>query len=253
MRCLLIFLVSSIALTLTADAQAEIVFGFSAVKSPLRNQFVEARPDVAGASSTMDVIGEVGDIFRINIFMLEQGAAESRIMEFGVVSTGIVASTTPDAGKGEILGVVGTSLPVISFDGGVQGPPVYQFGATSGFTGFDNGAGTVTFAGGADLGSDAGGAKPAPGLGTESVFIGYFDYQINGEGVANFAIGDENPNAGFSNNTIGGMGGDDLDLELFVSSPSFTIGTVSTIPEPGSLAFLAGVGVIAAVRRRRRA
>ena len=251
-RCRLLSLV--FVAVFSTQLRAEILFGFAASAPPPAGEFFWAPPTDPTAGTTR-IVANAGDAIRISVFMLERGA-DMRLSDSGLVSAGFTARFDPSVGK--VNSIIAKSLP---FEAGVNPPTAaYRFNQGPDPT-FDNVAGTLQINGAVDLNDQRIRDGNYPGRGSGAAFLGYFDFELTGQGETTFTFSDVNPTVGFSNNTLNDPRDVDpadkvfidLDPELFASNgTSATTLTITTIPEPSSVFALSAICGVVAIRRRRR-
>ncbi|MEO1530008.1 MAG: PEP-CTERM sorting domain-containing protein [Planctomycetota bacterium] len=235
----LAFVCSAIAVR---NASADIVFAYTAELNAQAPGVFMPVPDAPTEGGDLRVNVAIGDTTRINVFVIETGANESRLSDAGLLTAGFVAGFNTD--NGAVTNIIGRTLPL---ETGTTSP-LFRFNQGPDPS-FDNTAGTLQIQGGIDLND----SRDTPGLNTGAAFIGFFDFEAAREGDTTFTLSDPNAVTTVANNVLNDNPSfTDIDAELFAAAPTLTISVATAIPEPSAFLALSGVAGICVMRRRRR-
>ena len=147
----------------------------------------------------------IGDLTRVNIFVIQTGGNESRLSDFGLLTAGLVADF--NTGNGQVTNIIGRTLPLETG----TASPLFRFNQGPDPT-FDNTAGSLQIQGAIDLNDN----RDTPGLNTGAAFVGFFEFEALQEGDTVFTLSDPNTVATVTNNTLNNDPEfTDLDAELF--------------------------------------
>ena len=240
MRRLLLVFAFACSAFVARDSNAEIVFAYTAEvnpDAPVAGVFLPV-PDAPTNGGDLRVDVAIGDITRVNVFILQTGTNESRLSDAGLLTAGLVADF--NTGNGEVTNIIGRTLPL---ELGTTSP-LFRFNQGPDPS-FDNTAGTLQIQGGIDLNDN----RPEPGVGTGAAFVGFFEFEAQGEGDTVFTLSDPNNVSTVANNVLNDAGFTDIDGELFAAAPALTI---SVIPEPSAFVALSAIAGFCTLRRRRR-
>ncbi|MEL6104878.1 MAG: PEP-CTERM sorting domain-containing protein [Planctomycetota bacterium] len=243
-RLLLVFAFACSAFT-ASESYADIVFAYTAEvnpAAPVAGVFL-TEPDAPNAGGDVRVDVAIGDVTRVNVFIIETGANESRLSDSGLLTAGLVADF--NTGLGEVTTIIGQNLPL---DPNAGNAPLFRFNQGPAPS-FDNTAGTLQMQGGINLND----ARDDPGFGTGTAFVGFFEFEAQAEGSTTFTLSDPNATATVANNVLNDTPNfTDIDAELFAAAPSLTITVATAIPEPSAFFALSAIAGACTLRRRRR-